>query len=212
MTARARTAARGNVNDLRSAQLAAVASAIASDDKGVTPDDPRWTPTLDEARALVARVRALGERLGELERERDDIAKAADRRFDEIVAAPGGPLVLSAFVIVRRERDDAYQALARVRSALRAFADGDDPAATLRKIAAGLAAFPLVDRTLDEREVDARVVHVEDLAELAWGLIANASGGDWTEQSRQWREAATRWRDRWLAYLRTRPARTEAKQ
>jgi len=30
----------------------------------------------------------------------------------------------------------------------------------------------------------------------AWTLIANVSGGDWTQQSEEWQEAAARWRDR----------------
>lgn len=32
------------------------------------------------------------------------------------------------------------------------------------------------------------------LTEAAWGLIANAGGGDWTKESAEWREAAVRWR------------------
>ena len=31
--------------------------------------------------------------------------------------------------------------------------------------------------------------------ELAWGVIANAYGGDWGKASADWREAAERWRD-----------------
>ena len=35
-----------------------------------------------------------------------------------------------------------------------------------------------------------------DLAiELAWGLIANAYGGDWNSAPKEWRKAAERWRD-----------------
>lgn len=33
------------------------------------------------------------------------------------------------------------------------------------------------------------------LFETAWGVIANAGGGDWTRESPEWREAAARWRD-----------------
>jgi hypothetical protein len=29
----------------------------------------------------------------------------------------------------------------------------------------------------------------------AWTIIANASGGDWSQQSDEWQEAAKRWRD-----------------
>ena len=31
--------------------------------------------------------------------------------------------------------------------------------------------------------------------ELAWGLIANAYGGDWDSAPTDWKEAAERWRD-----------------
>ena len=34
-----------------------------------------------------------------------------------------------------------------------------------------------------------------DLLEMAWGLIANAHGGDWDQATPEWREAAERWRD-----------------
>jgi hypothetical protein len=34
-----------------------------------------------------------------------------------------------------------------------------------------------------------------DLLESAWGIIANAGGGDWTTQTAEWQEAARRWRD-----------------
>jgi hypothetical protein len=42
-------------------------------------------------------------------------------------------------------------------------------------------------------------------AEMAWGIIANVSGGDWTRQSDEWREAAARWRDQYFAALRASP-------
>lgn len=34
--------------------------------------------------------------------------------------------------------------------------------------------------------------------ERAWGVIANASEGNWTLQNKQWNEAASRWRDRYV--------------
>lgn len=34
-----------------------------------------------------------------------------------------------------------------------------------------------------------------DLNEAAWGIIANAFGGDWSKASDEWREAAECWRD-----------------
>ena len=36
-----------------------------------------------------------------------------------------------------------------------------------------------------------------DLLEAAWGLIANASGGDWSKADPEWRDAARRWRDKY---------------
>lgn len=35
------------------------------------------------------------------------------------------------------------------------------------------------------------------LLELAWGVIANASGGNWALETPQWQEAASSWRDQW---------------
>ncbi len=39
------------------------------------------------------------------------------------------------------------------------------------------------------------VVRDEDAIELAWGIIANAYGGDWDTAPIAWRQAAKRWRD-----------------
>lgn len=40
------------------------------------------------------------------------------------------------------------------------------------------------------------------LLEIAWGVIANASGGDWTKENKEWQDAAARWRDDWLGFLK----------
>ena len=40
-----------------------------------------------------------------------------------------------------------------------------------------------------------------ELLEAAWGIIANAGGGNWENETLEWQEAAARWRDayhRWL--------------
>jgi hypothetical protein len=34
-----------------------------------------------------------------------------------------------------------------------------------------------------------------DAMEVAWGVIATASHGDWSKESPEWREVAERWRD-----------------
>jgi len=36
---------------------------------------------------------------------------------------------------------------------------------------------------------------LEDQLEMAWGIISNAGGGDWTKESKEWQDAAARWRD-----------------
>lgn len=41
------------------------------------------------------------------------------------------------------------------------------------------------------------------LLEIAWGIIANAGGGDWNKETPEWRGAAERWRDRYFDYLKT---------
>ena len=40
-----------------------------------------------------------------------------------------------------------------------------------------------------------------DMCETAWGIIANAHGGNWEDASSEWREAAERWRDTYHALL-----------
>jgi hypothetical protein len=41
-----------------------------------------------------------------------------------------------------------------------------------------------------------------DAAEMLWVVLANVSGGDWTKQSAEWREAAARWRDNYFAAVK----------
>ena len=56
----------------------------------------------------------------------------------------------------------------------------------------------------DEREEPGtrdRITMAHDLTEYAWGIIANAGGGDWTTQTDDWQMAAARWRDQYHDYL-----------
>jgi hypothetical protein len=48
-----------------------------------------------------------------------------------------------------------------------------------------------------EKRLRERVEELEEVAELAWGIIANAGWGEWTRESGEWQEAAARWRDRY---------------
>jgi hypothetical protein len=41
-----------------------------------------------------------------------------------------------------------------------------------------------------------------DAAEMLWVVLANVSGGDWTQQSAEWQDAAARWRDNYFAALK----------
>lgn len=50
-----------------------------------------------------------------------------------------------------------------------------------------------------------------ELLEAAWGIIANAGGGDWTKESREWRIAAARWRSSYFRRL-DRRSKEEAKK
>lgn len=49
------------------------------------------------------------------------------------------------------------------------------------------------------RAVRAAIAQLLERVDLAWGVIANASDGDWTQESDQWRQAAVRWRDQYVA-------------
>ena len=48
------------------------------------------------------------------------------------------------------------------------------------------------------------VLRYLDHLEIAWGVIANAGGGDWTKETKEWQEAAARWRDEYFTLLHAR--------
>lgn len=54
-------------------------------------------------------------------------------------------------------------------------------------------------------DADERVRGVTDLEEFAWTIIANAGEGDWQRESRDWRDAAARWRGQYHAKLSATP-------
>ena len=56
-------------------------------------------------------------------------------------------------------------------------------------------------RKMRERiaELEAEVERLRESEEIAWGIIANAYGSDWDLVSNEWREAASRWRDNYIA-------------
>lgn len=52
---------------------------------------------------------------------------------------------------------------------------------------------------------------MEDLEalEIAWGIIANAGNGDWAKETKEWQEAAAKWRDNVMPKLSARLAERE---
>lgn len=49
------------------------------------------------------------------------------------------------------------------------------------------------------REIELLRTEYFETLDSAWGLIANAGGGNWDLQTEQWRQAARRWRDKYLS-------------
>jgi hypothetical protein len=67
----------------------------------------------------------------------------------------------------------------------------------------GKAAEELADdlnsnRLLGGVRVEPRPRAQATAVELAWGIIANAGGGDWERETPEWRDAAARWRDEFV--------------
>ena len=56
---------------------------------------------------------------------------------------------------------------------------------------------------------DRHEVLLDDLLATAWAVIANAGGGNWDTQTSEWKGAAERWRDRYLAVLPAQNDRVE---
>jgi hypothetical protein len=43
--------------------------------------------------------------------------------------------------------------------------------------------------------IESHVDRLNEDIEIAWGIIANAGGGDWDREGAEWKKAAERWRD-----------------
>lgn len=61
----------------------------------------------------------------------------------------------------------------------------------------------LVEMTKLVEVLDERIERLQGSEEAAWGLIANAYGGDWDQASEAsgWKQAAERWRDEYHRHL-----------
>jgi hypothetical protein len=65
----------------------------------------------------------------------------------------------------------------------------------------------LFDSDVERRQI---VDSLYTQLDAAWGIIANAGGGDWKTQTQEWREAAERWRDCYTgSALKPQPSLTE---
>lgn len=58
----------------------------------------------------------------------------------------------------------------------------------------------------------ARLAKAHVALDLAWGLVANAGGGNWDRESLEWKEAAERWRDEFWGEITADVAKRAAAQ
>ena len=58
-----------------------------------------------------------------------------------------------------------------------------------------------MDQDNEQPDVPDRISVSYHLVEYAWGIIANAGGGDWTTQTDDWQKAAATWREQYHEYL-----------
>jgi hypothetical protein len=47
----------------------------------------------------------------------------------------------------------------------------------------------------------AEIARLKDAGEMLWVVVANVSGGDWSQQSAEWQAVAAQWRDNYFAAL-----------
>jgi hypothetical protein len=59
------------------------------------------------------------------------------------------------------------------------------------------------------RQLRADNAKLMDLAEIAWGIIANAGDGDWSKEGAGWKGAAERWREDYHTQLRAHKAKAK---
>jgi hypothetical protein len=50
------------------------------------------------------------------------------------------------------------------------------------------------------------IYELQNLVDSAWGIIANAYGGDWALASKGWKAAAERWRDKYRSSMESEDA------
>ena len=68
---------------------------------------------------------------------------------------------------------------------------GDMPTTKLKEVAERIKEITIQEKQIASTELD----RLDALLKTAWGIIANAGGGDWKKETTDWQEAAVRWRD-----------------
>jgi len=138
---------------------------------------------IDALRATLARVEGEREQIREaaeslMKEDREDFRQAHER----LTAERDG--LRAQFTLMTEERD-AWKA------------DADGLREDLGKASlAVLDCAPRLAAALEQIDgLRAALEAANDAVEIAWGIIANAGGGDWNKETREWREAAARWRD-----------------
>ena len=57
------------------------------------------------------------------------------------------------------------------------------------------------DLNAEVERLQLRLRSICDAAEMLWIVLANVSGGDWTQQSQEWQDAAARYRAKYFAAM-----------
>jgi len=129
-------------------------------------------------------------------------ARAEVQRLSAIEAHSRGSTQLVNDII--HEREQARAELEKYKKAVAEHLRFD--------MASVLTGTPEERLRLEGETMKVEVERLRDNLETAWGLIANAGGGNWEKESPEWREAAARWRDEWFAKIRTAIDAVEARE
>jgi len=124
-------------------------------------------------------------------KELQEILEAADKIVDQLEES------ISENTVLQERLDAAYKEIAKL---------GQDDEGNNTK-ALEIAAQCWCDDdtrsiTMDTRLAKAFAERLESMLDdmdTAWGLIANAYGGDWDKAGNDWRQAAGRFRDRYIS-------------
>lgn len=142
----------------------------------------------------MAQIEELTEQNARLVRERDVAMEALAQLWE--AARRYGPGTLRTLAPLFRAMNRAKAVQEGAASGHSASETRGGDAATAPSASAGRG-----QRSRETQGMTAAPVAADDLLHAAWGVIANAGGGDWEYETKEWREAAERWRDRYHEWL-----------